>query len=268
MKNIKIASITFLIAFLTIFGCEDVIDVKPQDRVTEVAVYADIEQVEALVYPMYNSTEGWAIRRNDFWGQRINIEGASFEAKFNFRDLNSIYQLRAGGWSKSNVGGTFAGKWQNYWSYVQSTNEFLSKIDESPAMSLDPEKGEVLKAEVRFLRANLYTKLIKFFGGVPIITEPAKITDNFEYTRNSYEDCVKFIVEELDAAAAVLPTTRSAAEFGRATKTAALAVKSRTLLYAASDLHDLTFYHKQLIQSFILIQLRVNGKMRKMLQKP
>lgn len=238
MKNIKIASITFLIAFFTIFGCEDVIDVEPQDRVTEVAVYADVDQVRALVYTMYNSTEGWAIRRNEFWGQRINIEGASFEAKFNFNDLNNVYQLRAGGWSKSNVGGAFAGKWQNYWSYVQSTNEFLSKIDESPAMSSDPESVDVLKAEVRFLRANLYAKLIKYFGGVPIITEPAKITDNFEYTRNSYEDCVKFIVEELDAAAAILPPTRSASEFGRATKTAALAVKSRLLLYAASDLHD------------------------------
>lgn len=238
MKNIKTLSIICLITFFTIFSCEDVIDVEPKDRVTEVAVYGDIDQVEALVYPMYNSTEGWAVRRNTFWGQRINIEGASFEAKFNFKDLNNIFQLRAGGWSKSNVGLSFASKWQNYWSYIQSTNEFLSKIDASNAMVQDPDRAEVLKAEVRFLRANLYTKLIKYYGGIPILTEPAKITDSFEYTRDSYEDCVAFIVEELDAAAAALPTTRPAAEFGRATKTAALAVKSRTLLYAASDLHD------------------------------
>ncbi|TGV00778.1 RagB/SusD family nutrient uptake outer membrane protein [Flavivirga rizhaonensis] len=238
MKNIKITSIICLVAFFAIFGCEDVIDVEPQDRVTEVAVYDDIDQVEALVYPMYNSTEGWAIRRNEFWGQRVNLEGASFEAKFNFKDFNTIYQLRNGGWSKSNVGLAFAVKWQNYWSYVQATNEFLSKIDDSPAYAADPDKAEVLKAEVRFLRANLYTKLIKYFGGVPLLTEPAKISDSFDYTRNSYQECVEFIVAELDAAAAILPLTRSASEFGRATRTAALAVKSRTLLYAASDLHD------------------------------
>ena len=238
MKNIKIASITLLTAVLALVSCEDVIDVEPKDRVTEVAVYADIDQVEALVYPMYNSTEGWAINRSEFWGQRINVEGASFEAKFNFQDRNEIYNLRSGGWSSSNVGLAFAGKWQNYWSYIQSTNEFLSKIDTSPAMEAAPERADALKAEVRFLRANIYAKLIKYFGGVPLITVPSKITDDFQYTRDSYQDCVQFIVDELNASAAILPSIRPSSEFGRATKTAALAVKSRVLLYAASDLHD------------------------------
>lgn len=238
MRNIKIASITILTAFFGLVSCEDVIDVEPKDRVTEVAVYSDIDQVEALVYPMYNSTEGWAINRSEFWGQRINLEGASFEAKFNFQDRNEIYNLRSGGWSSSNAGLALSGKWQNYWSYVQSTNEFLSKIDASPAMEAAPERAEILKAEVRFLRANLYAKLIKYFGGVPIITTASKITDDFQYTRDTYQDCVQFVVEELDAAAAILPPTRPDSEFGRATRTAALAVKSRVLLYAASDLHD------------------------------
>ena len=64
------------------------------------------------------------------------------------------------------------------------------------------------------------------------------LDDNFDLARDSYEACVDFIVRELDEAAKDLPETRPPSEFGRATKLAALAVKSRTLLYAASKLHD------------------------------
>ena len=96
----------------------------------------------------------------------------------------------------------------------------------------------MFKAEMRFLRANLYSKLIKHYGGVPIIERALGLDDNFDLTRNSYEECVDWIVKELDEVAAILPETRPDSEFGRATKITALAVKSRTLLYAASDLHD------------------------------
>ena len=67
------------------------------------------------------------------------------------------------------------------------------------------------------------------------------LNDDYNLVRNSYEECVAFIVKELDEAAAMLPETRPSDEFGRATKNAALAVKSRTLLYAASKLHDPAF---------------------------
>jgi hypothetical protein len=56
--------------------------------------------------------------------------------------------------------------------------------------------------------------------------------------RNTYEDCVKFISEECDKAAALLPLSHGGANKGRATKGAALGLKARTLLYAASDQHD------------------------------
>ncbi|WP_303317294.1 RagB/SusD family nutrient uptake outer membrane protein [Flavivirga abyssicola] len=238
MKHIHLSLVTLLVIFFTMFSCEEKLDVEPKDSVTQVTIYQDIDQAEGIVVPIYNSTEGWALNRNEFWGQRVNLEGGSFEAKFNFQNRVNVYQLRDGGWTPGNFGLVFATKWQNYWAYVQDANSFLANIEGSIAMDQDPDKAELLIAEVRFLRANLYRKLINYFGGVPILTEPSSLTGNFEFTRDSYEDCVKFIVQEIDAIADVLPTTRPDSEFGRATKVAALAVKSRTLLYAASDLHD------------------------------
>ncbi|MGP1993241.1 RagB/SusD family nutrient uptake outer membrane protein [Zobellia laminariae] len=235
MKYINIKQFGVLIALFATIGCEDVLDTEASDAFTEDIIYSEPDQVERLVYPVYNSTESWGLNKAQWWSRRFNIEVGSFEAKFNFNDLDQL-RLRAG-WSPSNVG-VLAQKWSTYWDYVRLANEFLDRIDESEAMKTDPDKVAILKAEMKFLRANIYSKLIKYYGGVPILENALGLDADFALVRNSYEECVDFIVKELDEAAAVLPETRPDNEFGRATKLAAMAVKSRTLLYAASILHD------------------------------
>lgn len=238
MKNINKIFLFIAIVAFSLSACEDVLDTEVKNAFAEDLVYSTPDQVEQLVFTAYNSTESWSINKFEWWGRRFNIEGGSFEAKFNFKDLD-LFRVRAG-WTPSNVGVALKDKWRNYWIYVRMTNEFLDKIDDSPAMQIDPVKTNVLKAEMKFLRANLYAKLIKMYGGVPIMQQALGLDDDFNLKRDSYEDCVDFIVKELDEAAAVLPQTRSNEEFGRATSLAALAVKARVLLYAASPLHDPT----------------------------
>ncbi|NJB85960.1 hypothetical protein GGR26_001728 [Lewinella marina] len=230
----KYLLIVLLLACLT--SCQDdVLNTVARDAFAEDLVYSDPEQLERLVFTAYNSTESWGVNKSEWWGRRFNLEAGSFEAKFNFRDLD-LFRYRAG-WNPNNVG-ILNGKWETYWDYVRMINEFLDRVDDSEAMAIAPDRVNVLKAEMKFLRANLYAKLIKFYGGVPIMERALGLNDDFNLARNSYEECVDFIVRELDEAAAVLPESRPDAEFGRATSVAALAVKSRTLLYAASPLHD------------------------------
>ncbi len=236
MKNKYFTYIFIITGLFLASSCgDDILDTRARDAFTESFIYDDPDQLERLVFTSYNSTESWGVNRFQWWSRRFNLEAASYEAKFNFRDLD-LFRVRAG-WNDSNVG-VLAQKWSNYWDYIRQINEFLDRVDESNAMAANPDKVGELKAEMRFLRANLYAKLIRFYGGVPIIDRALGLDDEFNIPRDSYEDCVNFIVSELDAAAAVLPETRPDSEFGRATKLAALAVKSRTLLYAASALHD------------------------------
>ncbi|AIY15188.1 RagB/SusD family nutrient uptake outer membrane protein [Cellulophaga baltica] len=235
MKKLKFIYLFVAFSMLTTLSCEDILDVEASDAFAEDLIYSDPVQVERLVYTVYNSTESWGINKAQWWSRRFNIEAGSFEAKFNFKNLD-LFRLRAG-WTDSNAG-ILNEKWRNYWDYIRLANEFLDRIDESEAMQKDPEHVAILKAEMRFLRANAYSKLLKYYGGVPILERALGLDDNFQLVRNSYEECVTFIVNELDEAAAVLPESRPDVEFGRATKLAALAVKSRTLLYAASKLHD------------------------------
>src|SRR5690606_18815496 len=105
--------------------------------------------------------------------------------------------------------------------------------------------------EAYYLRAHYYSNLVNLFGGVPIIKEAYTLDSDFQVPRDTYEACVNFIVEDLDQAAELLPLVHTGDNMGRATKGAALALKSRILLYAASDLHNTTVFpgyaHPELI---------------------
>lgn len=235
INKYKSVCLGLLISAFSFTSCEDSLDTLPTNTTEASVVLSDPNLVELLLFNTYNSTETWGYNNRIWWSRRYNLEVASYEAKFNFRDLDRM-RIRAG-WTPNNIG-DFRLKWETYWTYIREANDFLDKVANSEAMTNDPDAVKVLVAEMKFLRANLYTKLVNLWGGVPIIETPLGPKDNFDIPRNTYEECVDFIVAELDAAIADLPESRPDDEFGRATKLSAMAVKSRILLYAASSLHD------------------------------
>ena len=95
-----------------------------------------------------------------------------------------------------------------------------------------------MKGEAFFLRAYFYHNLMRMYGGVPLITKVYGLNEDFTVARNSFKETVDFIVANADSAAALLPLSHSGVNVGRATKGAALALKARVLLYAASDLYN------------------------------
>jgi starch-binding outer membrane protein, SusD/RagB family len=141
--------------------------------------------------------------------------------------------------------------WNMVYKFVREANLFFEKINGVPFD--DPKLKDQMKGEVYFLRAYLYHNLVSMYGGVPIITKTYGLKDSFNVARNSYADCISFITKDLDSAAALLPLSYSGDDIGRATKGAALALKSRVLLHAASDLYNSdgswagSYAHKELI---------------------
>jgi hypothetical protein len=145
--------------------------------------------------------------------------------------------------------------WANFYQGIRKTNQFLVstdsvnldqyKLDPAPsAQTLYQSRLSDIKRwkyEARFLRAYFYFELVKRYGGVPIISQIFDVDDNFQATkRNTLAECMQYITAECDSAAKNLPITYAATDLGRATRGAALALKSRALLYAASDLFSTT----------------------------
>ncbi|RFS23342.1 RagB/SusD family nutrient uptake outer membrane protein [Chitinophaga silvatica] len=136
--------------------------------------------------------------------------------------------------------GDFA-RWDNHYQRIRNCNMFFEKIDQVPFS--DESKRTRLKGEVHFMRAWYYHMLVKYYGGVPLITKSFNIKGDdqeiLNVKRAPFADCIKFISDECDSAAKLLPLTYTLpADKGRVTMGAALALKSRMLLYAASDMFN------------------------------
>lgn len=164
------------------------------------------------------------------------------------QETSSIQKFNTGAWTAYDNPDDV---WGKYYKAIRNTDLFNTDSINLDYQRLDPAADVQLsyqakvaeikrwKYEVRFLRAYFYSELVKRYGGVPIITKAYSLTDNFlDIKRNSLAECIKFIVDECDSAAAQLPVQYSDADLSRVTKGAALALKSRILLYAASDLFN------------------------------
>ncbi|MCH5598980.1 RagB/SusD family nutrient uptake outer membrane protein [Niabella ginsengisoli] len=94
--------------------------------------------------------------------------------------------------------------------------------------------------QARFLRAYYYHELFRWFGPLVITTEPIDPFIFDSTKRENLKTTVDFIVNEFDALSqdGALPDRWEGSEYGRATKTAAMGYKARTLLYAASPLYQ------------------------------
>lgn len=95
-------------------------------------------------------------------------------------------------------------------------------------------------SEARFIRAFFYFELLKRYGGVPLMGDQVRgLDDDLEIPRSSFAECVDYILSEIEMALPGLrPDPVNRADEGRVTKSAALALKARVLLYAASPLFN------------------------------
>lgn len=96
------------------------------------------------------------------------------------------------------------------------------------------------KAEARFLRAFFYFQLVKRYGGVPLLGDSVRdINDNLEIPRSSFSECINYIVSECNASAPFLrPDPVTGSNIGHASQGAAMALKAKALLFAASPLNN------------------------------
>ena len=130
--------------------------------------------------------------------------------------------------------------WDNSYRTIRKANIFLANIDVVPLN----QKGlkTYWKAEARILRAIAYFELIKRYGGVPLMGDRVLgVDDNIELPRNTYAECLKYVLDECEALKAIARPDNSLAadeDYGRVTQGVVLALKARILLYDASPLNN------------------------------
>lgn len=228
---IYITLLVFSIALIS--SCtKGLLDKKPLSSISDAQVWKDGALIELYINNIYRIMPfGWENPTGTIYHSFMSVsdEGTS-------QDDAAHAIINAGNISAADlIGNGPLNYWSRYYKIIKNCNEVLQNIDAAP---IEESFRDRLKGEVTFLRAYSYFRLVALHGGVPLITKPFLITDNFNVPRNTYDECMNFVVAELDTAANLLPLEYTDANKGRVTKGAALAIKSRALLYMASPLNN------------------------------
>ena len=240
MKKI-IYSVIALMGLWFFFSCNsaDFLDETETTDLDETTVFSDSTYTTAFLSDIYTSI-GFASnfdRFNDgaFWATPSGgLQTACDEAEP--RQLSTIttdVQFATGTVNSVIIDNS---SWVKPYENIRKVNQLLKHLPETP---LSEGRKELYAAEARFLRAWYYFVLVRHYGGVPLIGDTIYTREDvINSLRDSYADCIDYIVSECDAAAAVLPDNPSGRERGRAGAGACKALKARVLLYAASPLYN------------------------------
>jgi starch-binding outer membrane protein, SusD/RagB family len=242
MKKVSLFIFMATVSVL-MFSCDsDLLDVTPTS-LTDEAIWQDPSLTEAYILNLYTGirlTDKEPSKDERYIGFGRGFHWAMYasitdEAVYSNDD--QTYLVQRGQLSPSNYGWTST-VWGRSYRSIREANLALQKL---PVVPISDERRNILAAEIRFVRAFRYFDLLKGFGGVAILGDQVTaLTDDFSplYERKSIQETAEYIVSELDAVIGVLPTDPAGDwQRGRATTPAAMALKSRVLLYAASPLY-------------------------------
>ncbi|MFT2008277.1 RagB/SusD family nutrient uptake outer membrane protein [Pontibacter sp. 13R65] len=237
--------LAFAIGLATTFtSCkENFLDVTPTDRLFDEAIVADSVLFEAFVINRYLGTrqidkEGDGAPPGFGRGWEYALWSSLTDESI-YRSDDQSWLIQRGQLSPENTGVAGA-LWGRSYRSIREVNYALNHIDE---VQMSQAHKDLLLGELKFIRAFRYHDLIRNYGRVVLMGDRvAELDDDFDdpaiFKRSSIQEGLEYVMNELNEAAEILPMSHSSNwQKGRATKGAALALKSRLMLYGASPLY-------------------------------
>ncbi|RAV30557.1 RagB/SusD family nutrient uptake outer membrane protein [Sinomicrobium soli] len=215
-------NIKYLAVLLTVLAvsCED-LDLVPENTFTDKNYWTSAARAESMLNTAYSQlfTSGWFFYNEGLSDNAFNGRG----------DNEGAASIAAGTYDPSL--GRIKNEWNERYKGIKSCNLLLENIDRVEEM--DGGLRERYKAEARFIRAFQHFQLMTWFGDVPLLDKDPELTEAQTISRTPRTEVLNFILEELDAAAGVLPSNTEYAEKdrGRITRGAVMAFRARVLLY-------------------------------------
>jgi hypothetical protein len=234
-------------------GCSDFLDTKIDTDLTPDAIETNRGTLWSFGNAMYSSlTSGFSSLDNNFFAAASDEAQQTQESGYSYFFNRAII-------TPDNVRSATNDIYARCYEGIRAANFFLEYAKDGEALlklnrdtvrdfinlERDLRNLEWFRAEAHVARAYYYMELLKRFGGVPIVeTSMDKDNDPGHIARASYEEVVNYIVNEIDTYKDGLQTNwkthpdNVSKSDGRFELKSALAIKARTLLYAASPLNN------------------------------
>lgn len=208
----------YLLPVLLMMSCESKLDLTPVTNLTNATYYKTAEDAKAAVGACYA-----AIGNLDPFSDLVTTDDAiPFLTGAADRPLLWRYEIT----TANSFVATFAGSYRGI-------NRSNIVIDRLPGITMDESLKARYMAEARFLRAVHYFNLVRWYGGVPLVTKETASLEGLEVERASADDVYKLIIEDLTAAEGVLPAKYAVGDAGRATKGAAMGILAKVYITMA-----------------------------------
>lgn len=230
IRNKYIFSIAIMAVLVS--GCKkDFLNVPPPDKIDAEQIWKDGGLAQAFVTDIYRGL-------NDGGFSEQMLSSVSDESLFTHpnRGIDLI--------NSSTINPSTLGWVDDTWGYkkmynrIRDCNMTIERLGGTNNGITDQSLKDRLLGEAHFMRAYFYHQLLRYYGGIPLVSKTYVLTDDFKIKRSTYKECTDFILKDCEDAQRLL--SKRTMDKGRGTELAALALKSRVLLYAASDLHTRT----------------------------
>ena len=245
MKNILKTFGLLLLSGTAFVACDDYLDRQPDEQLTPDQIFLKASTTEQYLTNVYAYQPNYS----DPSGQTLPWAPCADESSIAYTG-RSYTQINYDTWDPSiNLQRSYT--YNNIYKGIREASYFMQHVYECPEIG-DTDKGYMYN-EARFLRAYYYSLLMSTFGPVFILgDEPTDYEqeDLNERERDSWEKCVDYVTTELYEASKGLPQEWASAKYGRATKGAALAIRSRVYLYSARKLFNGNDLYKGVIDKY------------------
>ena len=245
MKNILKTFGLLLLSGTAFVACDDYLDRQPDEQLTPDQIFLKASTTEQYLTNVYAYQPNYS----DPSGQTLPWAPCADESSIAYTG-RSYTQINYDTWDPSiNLQRSYT--YNNIYKGIREASYFMQHVYECPEIG-DPDKGYMYN-EARFLRAYYYSLLMSTFGPVFILgDEPTDYEqeDLNERERDPWEKCVDYVTTELYEASKGLPQEWASAKYGRATKGAALAIRSRVYLYSARKLFNGNDLYKGVIDKY------------------
>ncbi|MGC4232082.1 MAG: RagB/SusD family nutrient uptake outer membrane protein [Niabella sp.] len=238
----KLLYILGVAALFTTVSCGKYLDQIPDNILTADDIWKSKNRTENFLANIYSAIPNELAQRFVNNGNSGPWNAASDESKYTW-DFNYANNLNSSVWANTNS--QVAHYWREYYRAIRNATYFIQNADRTDPSEIEPTLITRYKAEARALRAYYYFQLIRIYGPVVILGEDlldfeADIS-TLKLPRNSFDECVDYIVSEFDIAyndLPVVPQQIREGGAGRITKGMVKAYKAETLLLAASPLFN------------------------------
>ncbi len=249
MNNKILNIISFIAAFFTLVGCSDQFleDKKLYNSFTNESVFSSEAQTNRyLAYMYYNIYNGHTSPVQALWGAWSDDKTKmTEEIGGSIGDLiNSTKTLGTSDDASKYYGGRLTeSPGNNPYTRIRDCNTIVENMDKYGRGKLSESFIQGVRGQAFFLRAMQYFDLMRTYGGVPLVTKVqngVSQDESIKLPRASTKEVLIQICADLDSAANNLPSNWASegTDYGRPTKGAALAMKSRVLLTGASPLFN------------------------------